>query len=322
MSVTEFAMVEELAFLVKDNLRCKHLVLSMEETFLNFLQDDSSHSDGILELQPMDAYSRLLLHRLADIFGFSHVSIGEGDDRHLILERCPETSIPSILVSDILFQFDEPHTSTTSHQLLRRKDAPPVLPATSPPHNAFREREVAYFAARDRIFSRDVGEMREPIKEKPQKVLVVAHRMIAHALGQNTSLRNQGAAVRDGTGHRVKTKEQHVQEKGKIEPNSSSEAFQGIAFLPDKNINSFGTAKSNNHGSCASSQGQRNSHQVLVERGGTCNISKSQNLTGRNGTKDYSKAEHVGAAKRMFAHALGRHLGDHTTNSDRKRVDD
>ncbi|KAJ6435214.1 hypothetical protein OIU84_000424 [Salix udensis] len=70
MSVTEFAMVEELAFLVKDNLRCKHLVLSMEETFLNFLQDDSSHSDGILELQPMDAYNRLLLHRLADIFGY------------------------------------------------------------------------------------------------------------------------------------------------------------------------------------------------------------------------------------------------------------
>jgi hypothetical protein len=197
-----------------------------------------------------------------------------------------------------------------------------VLPATSPPHNAFREREVAYFAARDRIFSRDVGEMKEPIKEKPQKVLVVAHRMIAHALGQNTSLRNQGAAVRDGEGHRVKTKEHHVQEKGKIEPNSSSEAFQGIAFLPDKNINSFGKTKSNNHGSCASSQGQRNSHQVLVERGGTCNISKSQNLTGRNSTKDYSKEEHVGAAKRMFAHALGRHLGDQTTNSDRKRVDD
>ncbi|KAJ6759626.1 RNA-BINDING SUPPRESSOR OF PAS KINASE PROTEIN 1 [Salix koriyanagi] len=93
MSVTEFAMVEELAFLVKDNLRCKHLVLSMEETFLNFLQDDSSHFDGILELQPMDAYNRLLLHRLADIFGFSHVSIGEGANRHLILERCPETSM-------------------------------------------------------------------------------------------------------------------------------------------------------------------------------------------------------------------------------------
>ena len=32
--------VEELAFLVKDNLPCKHLVLSMEEAFINFLQDD------------------------------------------------------------------------------------------------------------------------------------------------------------------------------------------------------------------------------------------------------------------------------------------
>ncbi|KAF9662368.1 hypothetical protein SADUNF_Sadunf18G0046000 [Salix dunnii] len=309
MSVTEFAM---------DNLHCKHLVLSMEETFLNFLQDDSSHTDGILELQPMDAYNRLLLHRLADIFGFSHVSIGEGANRHLILERCPETSIPSILVSDILSQFDEPHTPTTSHQLLRRKDAPLVLPATSSPHNALREREAAYLAARDRIFSRDVGEMREPIKEKPRNVLVVAHRMIAHALGQNTSLRNEVAAVRDGTGHRVKTKEQHVQEKGKIKPNSSSEAFQGIAFLPDKNINSFSKTKRNNHGSSASSQGQRNLHRVLVERGGTCNISKSQNLTSRNGIKDYSKEEHAGAAKRMFAHALGRHLGDHNTNIERK----
>lgn len=27
-------------------------------------------ADGILELEPMDPYSRLLLHRLADIFGY------------------------------------------------------------------------------------------------------------------------------------------------------------------------------------------------------------------------------------------------------------
>lgn len=32
--------VEELAFLVKDNLPCKHLVLSMEEALINFLQED------------------------------------------------------------------------------------------------------------------------------------------------------------------------------------------------------------------------------------------------------------------------------------------
>ena len=94
-------MVEEFAFLVKDNLPCKHLVLLIEETFINFLQDDTS-SDRILELEPMNSYNRLFLHRLADIFGFAHESIGEGDNRHLVLQRCPETSIPSILVNDIL----------------------------------------------------------------------------------------------------------------------------------------------------------------------------------------------------------------------------
>lgn len=33
--------VEELAFLIKDNLPCKHLVLSIEEALVNFLQDDN-----------------------------------------------------------------------------------------------------------------------------------------------------------------------------------------------------------------------------------------------------------------------------------------
>ncbi|PKU86838.1 hypothetical protein MA16_Dca022498 [Dendrobium catenatum] len=33
--------VEELAFLIKDNLHCKHLVLSTEEALISFLQNDS-----------------------------------------------------------------------------------------------------------------------------------------------------------------------------------------------------------------------------------------------------------------------------------------
>lgn len=32
---------------------------------------------------------------------------------------------PSILVSDILWQYGEPQSLTTSHQILRRKEAPP-----------------------------------------------------------------------------------------------------------------------------------------------------------------------------------------------------
>lgn len=33
--------VEELASLIKDNLSCKHLVLSIEEALINFLQNDT-----------------------------------------------------------------------------------------------------------------------------------------------------------------------------------------------------------------------------------------------------------------------------------------
>lgn len=122
MSLTQFAMVEELAFLIKGNLPCKHLVLSMEEALVDFLHDSAS-SNGVLELEPMNSYSRLLLHRLADIFGFSHQSVGEGDERHLILERCPETSIPSILVGDLLWQYDEYQAPPTSQILSRTEEA-------------------------------------------------------------------------------------------------------------------------------------------------------------------------------------------------------
>lgn len=61
-------MVEELAFLVKDNIPCKHLILSIEQVLVNFLHNDTS-LNGVLELEPMNPYNRLLIHRLADIFG-------------------------------------------------------------------------------------------------------------------------------------------------------------------------------------------------------------------------------------------------------------
>ncbi|PNX74117.1 R3H domain protein [Trifolium pratense] len=119
-------LVEELAFLVKDNLPCKHLVLTMEDFLVNYLQtEEDTSSDGILELKPMNSYNRLLLHRLAEIFGFAHESAGGGEYRHLILERRPDTSIPPILVSDILGTYDEPQSLVTSHQILRRKEASP-----------------------------------------------------------------------------------------------------------------------------------------------------------------------------------------------------
>ncbi|XP_048225753.1 uncharacterized protein LOC8275001 isoform X4 [Ricinus communis] len=245
MSVTQFAMVEELAYLVKDNLRCKHLVLSMEDAFVNFLQDNNTR--------------------------------------------------PSILVNDILFQYDEPEPLTMSHQLLRRDGASPVLKEKSPSFLTLEEREAAYSAARERIFSVDVGEMKEPQRQKPRNVPVVARRMIAHALGQKLS------PQKNCKGYEVQTTLLNVQDKDKIDP---MEDFEGTIFQPQKYVDSHDKAKSNNRQCSASSPGKRNmSHAPACKM--STDMSTSHNGSSRNRVKEYSKEEHVGAAKRMLAHALG-----------------
>ncbi|KAE8691120.1 Detected protein of confused Function [Hibiscus syriacus] len=252
MSVTQFAMVEELAFLVKDNLPCKHLVLSMEEAFINFLQDDAS-SDGILELEPMNSYNRLLLHRLADIFGFAHESIGEGEDRHLVLQRCPETSVPSILVSDILWQCDEPQSLTVSRHILTREGTAPVMETKFPSFElSLQAREAAYLAARERIFTMDIGEIK------------------------NLTLLEQG---------------------------ENEDACSKANNNADEHINLVVCEKN-----------------VLDET--TQKKPTNASIPGRTRSrvnKEFSK-EHLGAAKRMFANALGLHSAKDSRGGERKTI--
>ncbi|XWS57332.1 hypothetical protein CRYUN_Cryun09bG0165000 [Craigia yunnanensis] len=303
MSVTQFPMVEELAFLVKDNLPCKHLVLSMEDAFINFLQNDTS-SDGILELEPMNSYNRLLLHRLADIFGFAHESIGEGDDRHLVLQRCPETSIPSILVSDILWQCDEPQSFTTSRHILTREETPPVMETNLPSFELSLEaREAAYLAARERIFSMDAGEIRERVKEKPRTVPIVARRMIAHALGQKINSYSQDDNARDFKDHEGKPNELTIQDKDKVDNNLRTETYQDTVSVIGQTVDAYGKANSDAHKHNASVVSEKNvSDEPAQKRPTDASIPGK----GRNRVnKGYSKEEHMGAAKRMFAHALG-----------------
>ncbi|XVE90514.1 hypothetical protein DITRI_Ditri20bG0084000 [Diplodiscus trichospermus] len=302
MSVTQFAMVEELASLVKDNLPCKHLVLSMEDAFITFLRDDTS-SDGILELEPMNSYNRLLLHRLADIFGFAHESIGEGEDRHLVLQRCPETSVPSILVSDILWQCDEPRSFTTSRHILTREETPPVKETNLPSFElSLEEREAAYLAARERIFSMDDGEIREPVKEKPRTLPVVARRMIAHALGQKINSSRQDNNARDCKDHEEQPKELSIQDKDKFNNNLTTETDQDTVLVPCQTVDACGKANSSTHKHNASVVSERNVSDGPAQKRPTDSIPGG----GRNRVnKGYSKEEHIGAAKRMFAHALG-----------------
>ncbi|XP_048433219.1 protein encore isoform X1 [Pyrus x bretschneideri] len=308
MSLTQFAMnatemqVEELASLVKDNLTCKHLILSVEESLVEFLQSDTS-SSGVLELEPMNSYNRLLLHRLADIFGFSHESVGEGEERHLILERCPETSIPSILVGDILWQYDEPDSPTTSHLLLKRTESPPVL-RTKPPllQHSLEEREAAYLAARERIFSRDLGEVNESVRQKPRSDPVVARRMIAHALGQRINPSSQGSPHEHCKASGGQTDELRVQGNVVDEADLTAESFQHRVSLSNGDMNSRGEVK-NNH---------RNNSGPALTRSEKKTSQKQGDNNGRSGhgvDEEYIKREQVGAAKRMFANALGMRSG-------------
>lgn len=277
-------MVEELAFLVKDNLPSKHLILSMEETFINFLHDKTS-PDGILELEPTDSYNRLLLHRLADIFGFAHVSVGEGANRHLVLERCPESSIPSILVSDILWEYDEPQMSTLPHQLLRRKENSSASSTKSSPQRSLEEREAAYLAVRERIFMMNMGEDSEPVKPKPRCDPVVARRMIAHALGQRINSFSEDTTC-------------HCKEQGDSRlPDSTVEAVNKTIPQSDQCVNSKNEVDRNCNPDVSLARGS-----IAAKMKPDKSSSKASRVDN-----DYLKREHLGAAKRMFSQALGKH---------------
>ncbi|XP_047055693.1 uncharacterized protein LOC124661851 [Lolium rigidum] len=228
MDTTQFAMIEELASLVRDNLYSKHLVLSTEEFLVTLLQhhyhedDDDEHDRDMtcthrgsvgntIELQPTSSYNRLLLHRLADIYGFAHESVGEDDDRHLVLQRCPETAIPPVLVSDVLWKYDDSDgpsasvflarnetdlqktyetevvqdtISVESLQLKTDTDAKPLKQAVPLSAASLKDREAAYQAARERIFSTHEAKGKDTSAAKPRHVPAVAQRMISHALGK------------------------------------------------------------------------------------------------------------------------------------------
>ncbi|KAM1802546.1 hypothetical protein TB2_033248 [Malus domestica] len=297
MSLTQFAMVEELASLVKDNLTCKHLILSVEESLVDFLQSDTRHFQWGLGVGTNE------LIQPSSVASFSHESVGEGEDRHLILERCPETSIPSILVGDILWQYDEPSSPTTSHLLLKRTESPPVL-RTKPPllQHSLEEREAAYLAARERIFSRDLGEVNKSVRQKPRSDPVVARRMIAHALGQRISPSSQGSPHEDCKASGGQTDELRVQGNVVDEADLTAESFQHTVSLSNRDMNSRGEVK-NNHRSNSGPALTRSERKTSQKQG------DNNGRSGHGVDEEYIKREQVGAAKRMFANALGMRSG-------------
>lgn len=182
-----------------------------------------------------------------------------------------------------------------------RKKSPPL-------QHSLEEREAAYLAARERIFSRDLGEVKEPVNQRQRNVPVVARRMIAHALGKRINPSSQDATHEDCNASRGQSDQLNLQGKVEVEPNLTVEAFQQTLSPLDQNVNSCGEVKKNTRSLSASpltlSERKTSQKQDIKVS------SVSQN--GRNGhgaDEEYIKMEHLGAAKRMFAHALGMRSG-------------
>lgn len=160
-----------------------------------------------------------------------------------------------------------------------------VLKAREPSlQHSLEQREAAYLAARERIFSMDEGEIRESVQQKPRNVPVVARRMIAHALGHRINPYNRDLKECEGQMRKLT-----VQEK-----DSSAGACQ----------NENSRSKSHNHNN-ASLNGERKTAQKPTDRSSS---NSGSPLSRRN--KSYVSVENpkeaqLGAARRMFAHALG-----------------
>lgn len=153
------------------------------------------------------------------------------------------------------------------------------------------EREAAYLAARQRIFAADGG-TDEPIKQKPRSNPVVARRMIEHALGQRTKTPNQ--VISSCTEYAEHTDEMNTEVKkdGAFEEKQTLSRQKYLNGKPKVSTEFNGHALSNTDCKVTTKQAEKVATKI-----------------GISGTRKVHKAnleeEQIGAAKRMFAHALG-----------------
>lgn len=155
------------------------------------------------------------------------------------------------------------------------------------------EREAAYLAARERIFSmeEEVG----PAKQKPRSNPVVARRMIAHALGQRI----------EPPPPRLLTGEEKDEEDLSLETYYYQQQTNILVSSENLTTNSI----NNNY----SSYGKQ---KVSVpQKQGAAGEKGKNEISGGSVRKDNMKEQHMGAAKRMFANALG----FHSTRRDMKQ---
>ncbi|GAQ83089.1 hypothetical protein KFL_001350140 [Klebsormidium nitens] len=110
--------MSELAHLVQHNAAVRLQLLEVEDMLVAWM--DLPPESPVLHLPPASPYFRMLVHRLVEAFGVTHVSFGEGEDRHIVLQRNEDSEVPPLLLLDVLSVADGPSLPSAAPQILRR----------------------------------------------------------------------------------------------------------------------------------------------------------------------------------------------------------
>lgn len=222
----------------------------------------------------------------------------------------PKYSIcrPSILVSDLLWQYDELLPTPKFLEVLEKKkaDQPELTAGTPRPELSLEEREAAYLAARERIFAVDECGTGELVEQRPPKNPTVARRMIAHALGQRIRPHHHENSPRESNANGKQAKSMMVQNEEDGNFNSGVEVYTEKNVIPDKNLSSIGKKNEMRLSDSESSHSGLTIPKDNIDRPSKLSSSGTQ-CDQTNIRKDNLREEHIGAAKRMFVNALGFH---------------
>lgn len=181
----------------------------------------------------------------------------------------------------------------------------------SSPPMPLEEREAAYQAARERIFALNDYDVKDVLVPKSRKVPVVAQRMIAHALGQKIcSTPSSQKVSSQKLEENESTKGPANDERNEDQLNPTLEYSKEATAFPNSKLCTSGgkmydkpANKSINY-KCITSIEMKVNNKA-VSSGSPSSNSLPNTSNGRVADIGNLEREQIGAAKRIFAHALG-----------------
>lgn len=179
---------------------------------------------------------------------------------------------------------------------------------TSFPHSmSLEEREAAYLAARQRIFSLGEDEVKLPVTPKQRNIPVVARRMIAHALGQRICSRTSDDKHTPPNNEEANVVLDMAENKDQISSGLNSSENSILSSGQSSSVHGRkACSKRISKGSVnckLNTEGEMQSQEVC--HGSSNSVELQTGYSNRVGDKNNLEQQHLGAAKRMFANALG-----------------